>query len=240
MRKMADRLYCFSPPVMIATFVIEICLALFTLWRYRNDRLTQVAVGLLVFLAIFQAAEFKVCGGQGLSAFTWSRIGFASIAMLPPLGIHLAYELTHATKRSLLRPAYGMALGFVSFFLLVPNAIQSNQCFGNYVIFQTAPWAGGLFGVYYYVLIAVAIWLAMTGARRLKNNIERRAAYAFVGGYTAFIMPTITVNILDPKTVNGIPSIMCGFAVIFALVLSFSVMPRAGRIARQLKYCTIS
>ena len=60
-----NKIGCFSPPVMIATFIIEICLALFTLFRYKRSLLTGLSIALFVFLALFQLAEYFVCGGAG-------------------------------------------------------------------------------------------------------------------------------------------------------------------------------
>ena len=47
-----------------------------------------------------------------------------------------------------------------------------------------------------------------------------------IGGYIAFILPTTIVNIINPSTIEGIPSIMCGFAVLMAIVLIGFVAPR--------------
>jgi hypothetical protein len=39
------------------------------------------------------------------------------------------------------------------------------------------------------------------------------------------MVPTTIVNIVNPASISGIPSIMCGFAVIMALCLLFKVAP---------------
>jgi hypothetical protein len=44
--------------------------------------------------------------------------------------------------------------------------------------------------------------------------------------YLSLLVPTTTVNLINPETVRGIPSIMCGFAVIFALILGLYILPR--------------
>src|SRR5687768_2570427 len=93
MKKYTNKLFCFSPPVMIATFAIEIALAIYAVWRYKLNTISRLVVSLLVFLAIFQFAEYMLCGGFGVDGFTWSRIGYVSITMLPPLGLHLATVL---------------------------------------------------------------------------------------------------------------------------------------------------
>ena len=39
------------------------------------------------------------------------------------------------------------------------------------------------------------------------------------------MLPTTIVNVVDPSTIEGIPSIMCGFAVILAIILLGFVAP---------------
>ncbi|GEM_PF-4205541 len=41
----------------------------------------------------------------------------------------------------------------------------------------------------------------------------------------AFIVPTTAVNLINPATLAGIPSIMCGFAVLLAIILAGEVLP---------------
>src|SRR5262245_15307458 len=54
--------YCFSPPVMLATFIVEIALAAFVFVRYRTSRFGKVGGLILILLAVFQFAEYRVCG----------------------------------------------------------------------------------------------------------------------------------------------------------------------------------
>lgn len=222
-----NTLFCFSPPVMIATFAIEIILALYTLWRYTFSTVTRLAALLLVFLATFQLAEFMVCRGMGGNALAWSRLGFVAITMLPPLGVHLVYAIAGAKKRPLVIPSYVAAGGFMAFFALVDGAIQGNSCLGNYVIFDVAPKAGGLYGLYYYGFLIVTLVLGwMFLHRKTTNKPTKKALSALMVGYTIFLLPTTTtVSFLAPQTLTAIPSVMCGFAVLLALVLSFRVLP---------------
>lgn len=218
------KLYCFSPFVMLATFAIEIALAVYALFRYKLNEVGRVAVTTLVFLAVFQLAEYNVCEIGWVDSITASRIGYVAITLLPPLGIHLAYALAGAKKRALLWPAYATAAAFAAFFLLVPTAMSGHSCLGNYIIFQMAPEASWLFGLYYYGWMFLGIWLC----KRLAAPKTRVALAGLAIGYLAFIVPTTTVNLLDPATIQGIPSIMCGFAVLFALTVAFWIMPKGG------------
>jgi hypothetical protein len=224
MNKRELKLYCFSPPVMLATFVIEIVLAGWTLWRYKLNEVAKLAVALLVFLAIFQLAEYNVCETGWVDSVTASRIGYVAITMLPPLGIHLAYAIAKAKKRPLMWPAYITGAAFIAFFVFIGPALSGHTCFGNYVIFQMYPEASLLYALYYYGWMLAGTWLAW----RLATAKTKLPLYGLAVGYMAFILPTTTVNLIDPETIKGIPSIMCGFAVIFALTLAFWIMPKAG------------
>lgn len=216
--------YCFSPPVMIATFVIEIALASYALWRYKWTRITRLAALTFLALGTFQLAEFMVCRSIG-DALTWSRIGFVAIALLPPLGIHILQVVTRSVHRIMLGLCYAAATAFGAFFLLAGDSFSGHACLGNYVIFQVAPGAGGLFAAYYYGLLVVALVLGLRQLRQKLKPKVRRAVYGMMIGYSVFILPTIFVNFVNPETMNGIPSIMCGFAVLFALALGFIVLP---------------
>ena len=223
-----SQLNCFSPPVMIATFAIEICLAVYVLWRYKLNDVTRLAAAILVLLGVFQLAEYNVCEGSfGMSSLEWSRIGYIAITMLPPLGFHLATKLAGQRKRIAVTAAYTTGLAFAAFFAFSGSGITSPMCLGNYVIFETAPGSSALYGLYYYSWLIVGTGYSLLQA--FSGTIAKhkaRALKALAVGYLAFILPTTTVNIVDPSTMAGIPSIMCGFAVIFALALAGEVLPQ--------------
>lgn len=220
-------LHCFSPPVMLATFIIEIGLLVYTLWRYKLNAITRLAVALLFFLALFQLAEYYVCGGIGMNAETWSRVGFVAITILPPLGIHLAQVISKRGLPWLKWAAYGTAAFWVYIFTLGQQTFKGHECAGNYVIFQLGDSLGGLFLVYYYFWLIVGIGLCTYFARTATKRI-RSALLLQVAGYLVFLVPTTVTNTVKPETIAGLPSIMCGFAILFALVLTFGIMPTIG------------
>ena len=224
-----NKLYCFSPPVMLATFIIEISLAVYVVWRYGLTAVTKVAVLILLCLAAFQLAEFNVCeGAWGLSSIQWAKLGYVAITLLPPLGVHLIANISGDTRRWPVWTAYGLGAAFIAYFLIATNSIQAEACLGNYVIFEQGHGTGQLFGLYYYGLLLAAVGYAVYRAKLPKTNKNiKKSLYALVVGYSAFIIPTTAVNIIDPSTIAGIPSIMCGFAVILAVVLAGAVIPLA-------------
>lgn len=230
-KKPSMKLYCFSPPVMIATFVLEIAGALWVWMKYKTDKLSRLIIALLVFLALFQLAEANVCEGwMGLTGDFWSRLGFISISMLPPLGVHLAVTmLNHQTKKprfvKLPTIAYLTGALFIGFFLFGSASVVFDQCLGNYVIFKVGASASKAYGFYYYGWLLVGLWLCFWVAKQQAASL-RRALNVLGLGYLLFMVPTTAVNLIDPSTIDGIPSIMCGFAVLLAITLVAGVAPR--------------
>ncbi|HEU5122318.1 MAG TPA: histidine kinase N-terminal 7TM domain-containing protein [Candidatus Saccharimonadales bacterium] len=221
-----DRLYCFSPPVMIATFALELVFAIYILLRYKLTPVSRLAVFVLVGLAIFQLAEYNICEGVwGVDSLTWARIGYIAITFLPPLGLHLAVKITGKKQTFLTGAAYISAIIFSSIFLFIGQGLSGEQCLGNYVIFDMASWVVWPYAIYYYGILFTSVAYALYNARHSKKKSIAHALYALTLGYLAFIIPTTTVNLIDPSTVAGIPSIMCGFAVILAVILTGRVIP---------------
>jgi hypothetical protein len=222
------RLYCFSPPIMLATFFIEIGCALYTIIRYKLTPISRLGVAILVGLAVFQLAEYNVCeGAWGVDSLTWARIGYVAITLLPPLGLHLIVRIAGKSQRMLVGLAYVSALVFACIFLFVGHGMQSEACLGNYVIFTIAPWASEPYAVYYYGWLLVAVGYAWQAATVIGSVVKKKALYGLAIGYLAFIVPTTAANLLNPATLAGIPSIMCGFAVILAVIMTGIVMPNA-------------
>src|SRR5215831_13167991 len=114
-------LYCFSPAIMVATFTIELILAAFVLIRHGTSRFGRTAAFILILLATFQFAEFRICTGPAAEAVFWSRVGFVAITLLPATGLYLVSLVSQ--KPHFLKLSYAVAAGFVLYFLFVPKSI---------------------------------------------------------------------------------------------------------------------
>lgn len=226
---------------MVATMVIETALAVYTVWRYKMTATTRLIALALFMLAGFQMAEFFDCTGYIGHGEAWSQAGFVFITTLPPLGLHILHRLADKSDRHLVAASYLTMWGFIGFFLTSPDTFTGHQCAGNYVIFQLANQVGGAYAAYYYGWLLIALLLGAYWANQLVNDkakSARRKLETIRGlliGYLVFLLPTATVNILSPSTLSGIPSIMCGFAVLFALILALYILPRAAVAKRSAK-----
>lgn len=222
---------------MVATLIIETCLAAYTLWRYKLTPITRLIVVSLLALATFQLCEYHVCTGYGSSAVHWSRAGYVAITLLPPLGLHMLYVLAGKPGRKLVAFAYATMAAFVVYFLTYDAAFIGYQCTGNYVIFQIGARPALAYGAYYYGWLLAAIVLGVRWVLQAKGKVavkQVKTIEALIIGYLVFLLPTAIVNSVKPETRRGIPSIMCGFAVLFALILVLYILPKVGTQRQQL------
>ncbi|MEO5950377.1 MAG: hypothetical protein ABIQ04_02925 [Candidatus Saccharimonadales bacterium] len=221
-KKYSGKLYCFSPPVMLATLILELSLALYTVWRYKLTTISRLVVCILISLAIFQGAEYMLCGGLGLTGVEWARLGYMAITLLPPLGLHLCIVLAKKKAALLVAAAYVTAAAFIYYFVFVTHSMAGQVCRANYAVFDLHETASWVYGLYYYGWLLVSAALAYGWS---DGHAHKKELRALVLGYAVFIIPTTFFNIIDPTTIGGIPSIMCGFAVLLAIILVARILP---------------
>jgi hypothetical protein len=210
---------------MLATFLIEFMFAFYTIWRYKMNTIVRLCFLLLISLGTFQLAEYMVCGGLGWSNVEWARVGYGSITLLPALGIHLTSAIAGKKNWLLIGSAYASCALFVAFYLVAEGAISGQTCYPNYAVFDTHRASVIPFTIYYYGWLMIGVYLAWNWGVQMKDRARKTALYSTMIGYLIFIVPTIAFNIVDPSTTKGIPSIMCGFAVLLAFIIVGKVLP---------------
>ena len=165
--------YCFSPPVMIATFAIEIALLVLTILHHKLNRSAKLICTTLFFLALFQLCEYFVCGGLGVGATEWSRLGFVAISTLPPLGLHLVHSIAGKKSNWIVWSGYGLMAFWIAVFGFGESAFSGHQCVSNYVIFQLHHLIGYAYSAYYYGLLLIGILLALWYGDQTKNKRQQ-------------------------------------------------------------------
>ncbi len=174
---------------------------------------------------MFQVAEYRTCGQViGLNGLMWSRIGYVFITLLPPLGLHLVSAIAQRKPFWLHWAADVLAALLVALFALAPSSLNSAVCGGNYVIFKLHAGLGFIYGLYYLGFLFAGLILAAKYMHRAKK-VHYDALFWMIIGYLVFLIPTGIINMFNPVTTQGVPSIMCGFAVFYAIVLVVKVLP---------------
>ncbi|MGV9001720.1 MAG: hypothetical protein ACOH18_02070 [Candidatus Saccharimonadaceae bacterium] len=197
------------------------------------NKIGLFSVLILLCLSIFQLAEYLICEVINLPGLTWARVGYVSITLLPPLGVSLAMAIAGKKSVATQLSIYTIAGSFIAYFLFVAHGLTNQVCAGNYVIFTTHPEVIPIYGLYYYGSLIVLSVLSFRWSQRMKSVGKKKALRALAIGNMAFMIPTTTVNLLNPTTTEAIPSIMCGFAVLLALIILFWVLPNAGTLRRS-------
>jgi hypothetical protein len=224
-------LNCFSPPVMIVTMAAEICMAMYAIWRYKFTPALKLIFALLLGLASFQLAEFFVCTGYINHQLEWSRLGFVMVSLLPPLGIHLMHVLAGKPGRKIVNTAYITTTAFIGVFL-ISDVFTGHKCTGNYVIFQFTGKVTGAYSLYYFGWLLAGIGLGVKWAEEFKIKgkaalKQLQAVQALILGYLVFLVPSALAMVIKPQSRQGVPSVLCGFAILLALILTFYILPRA-------------
>jgi hypothetical protein len=217
---------------MLATLVIEFSLAFYTLWRYKMSTISRLAFVMLIALGSFQLAEYMVCGGLGWTNMEWARFGYIAITLLPALGVHMLVALANYKKPLLVAAAYLTCAAFIIYYMMNAHAINGQTCYANYAVFHTYHESSQLFAAYYYGWLMISLYLAWHWGNQLPKR--RKIMHTMMIGYLVFIVPTTAFNIIDPSTIKGIPSIMCGFAVLLAFVVVFKVLPKSCELRKSL------
>lgn len=60
---------------------------------------------------------------------------------------------------------------------------------------------------------------------RKVSKKQKESLALLIVGYLIFMVPTSLVTTIKAQTMEGLPSILCGFAVFFAILLAFGILP---------------
>ena len=215
-------LYCFTPLATLITFFIEILLAIYVLFKYKMSPFVRISTLILVLLGLFQFSEYAICKIGFQELFT--KIGYGLITPLPALVLHL---VGIATKKNI-----WIAIGIIGYILaslflfvifFVPNILVSTICSGKFLIFTVPSTFYTIYRYYYFGLLALGLFILVLHI--LKKSPKSKLYIWMILGYGSFIVPTFALYIIKKFNPFGFPSVMCGFAVLFAITLAFKILP---------------
>ncbi len=211
--------FCFTPLVSLSTFAIEIFLALFVVIKYKMTGFNRLAVIIIILLGTFQLSEYLLCTTE--NQLFWAKIGTASIALLPAMGLHLITLLSSKSRQVTI--GYIFAAAIVGLIFFNPALTIHIQCTGNFVILLPQNIYLQIYMYYYVGFLLIGIWKII--AALMTPNKYNRELFWMLVAYLSFIVPTIFVYAYFANTREAVPSIMCGFAIFMALILVLKIIP---------------
>lgn len=213
--------YCFTPPVSFATFIIEFAFAFYVFFRYKATPFSRLCIVTLLCLGLFQLSEFMICKSPYIDFAL--KMGYISITLLPALGLHIIAIITRRWK-PLVYLAYITAVGLCAAAVFVPNVAFIASCQPHYVEIDSNSVFSFLHSLYYGVFMFLgifALWRSIV--KRIGDSKQEKW---MIASYLVFIIPALVLSYLNLIAHLATASVMCGLALITALIFVFIIIPR--------------
>lgn len=187
----------------------------------QKNRFNNISVIFLIILMIYQALEFIMCH-LGYSSSFFAYAAFIDISFLPPLDLYLIYTFFFK-KNNILKYLFVTPFFFIVYYAIVLNHFEVTTCTVFYAVYHYP--LGTLFGAYYYLPIAASVFFLISYLR--KGTAPQKILFAglFLTGHIIMSLPVFFAFLLSalrmPGMLNSVESIMCKFAFVYALCLTF-------------------
>jgi len=178
---------------------------------------------MITLLASYQAMEFLMCQ-VGLQAPIFPYLAFVIIGFLPPLNLLLTLTLTKNlnlnTKTFLI---FIPAIAFSIYYLFVIPEFAVTSCAVLYASYHYP--LGDLYGAFYYLPILISIVLLIKFIPKTDDKKQKLITKVLLFGAIFISLPSTLGFILmfsgNYSILSSIESIMCKFAFVYAIILSF-------------------
>ena len=207
--------------LLIACLEVLLLLNLFVFAE--KNRLNKIAMMMVALLAGYQTMEFLMCQVELQNAF-FPYFAFVIISFLPPLNLILALSLS--LSHTFTRAGYVIflpAISFLVYYTFVIPEFAVTSCTVLYVTYHY-PY-GELFGFFYYLPILVSIVLLIRFIRKENDKKTKKIGKVLLFGSVFISLPVVVGFTLmfagNYSLISAIESIMCKFAFVYAVYLSF-------------------
>jgi hypothetical protein len=204
----------------LLTFIIEISFALYVFFKYKATTFTRLCVITLGALGVFQLSEFLICTTPFVDEFM--KVGYVCITLLPTLGLHIAYTITKKGKTITILSYVACAL-LLFCLLIFPKVAYLTTCNPNYVSFKTNSVYGFFHYLYYGVFMLAGILVLLYSIFKTKGH--HKAEWWMIISYLVFTIPATALLYLKVIEDISLPSVMCGFAILTALIFVLKIIP---------------
>jgi hypothetical protein len=202
-------------------FILLVNVLVFT----KTGKFRNIAVLMIALLAVYQLLEFLMCNIE-LRNPVFPYIAFFNISFLPPLNLLLVLNLTRNPTLNLSRIGkliFLPAIFFIIYYTFIIPQFEVTSCTVLYATYHFP--LGDLYGMFYYLPIAVSIILLIIDLRKEKDHKSKLALKVLLFGGIFISVPVVigfTLILWDSYgLISAMESIMCKFAFVYAVCLSF-------------------
>jgi hypothetical protein len=114
---------------------------------------------------------------------------------------------------------FAAAAAMAVWILLEPHFVNMSVCRVVFARYATARPVYTVFGAYYQFGLASMLIGSAAVMAGMEDGVRRRHLADILMGTLCFVLPSLLIDITIPAARGAIPSIMCHFALIFALFL---------------------
>ena len=202
---------------------IEFLLLFNILVFIEKNRVNIIAMLMIALLAAYQTMEFLMCQ-VGLQDSFYPYLAFVIIGFLPPLNLLLVLAHTrNVNLKSKVSFIFVPAIAFsIYYFFVIPKFVVTS-CTVLYASYHYP--LGDLFGAFYYLPILISIILLIRFIPKAEDKKKKLIAKALLFGSIFISFPVLLGFTLmfagNYSIINAMESIMCKFAFIYAVCLSF-------------------
>ena len=206
---------CFTPYVSLATFVIEISLAIFFLLKSPKDKLNRIIALIAFLLGFYQLNEFLICT---IGANIFTKLALITVAILPSLAI--TYTLIILRKK--INIIWHFLIYIPSAFFILMAIISSVYkqpaiCSTVFIQYPYAGLIGKFFGLYYAIFLAASVILFYLASFKTKTKQEKTMHLLGMLGILLFTVPTYIFLLFLPALQIKTSSILCEFALLLSI-----------------------
>lgn len=178
---------------------------------------------MITLLAAYQSMEFLMCQ-VGLQNSFFPFLAFVIISFLPPLNLMLVLALTRKNLTLNWFLIFIPAIAFSIYYLFVIPEFAVTSCTILYASYHYP--LGDLFGAFYYLPILVSIILLIKFIPKAEGKKTKMISKILLFGSIFISLPSLLGFILiftagNYSIISSIESIMCKFAFVYAIILSF-------------------
>ncbi len=189
----------------------------------KKDKLNVIAMLMIALLAAYQSMEFLMCQVE-LQDSIFPYFAFVIIGFLPPLNLLLTFTLSNSINlKKKFYLIFIPAIAFSIYYLFVIPEFAVTSCAVLYASYHYP--LGDLFGAFYYLPILISIVLLIKFILKSNDKKQKLIANILLFGAIFISLPSTIGFILmfsgNYSIISSIESIMCKFAFVYAIILSF-------------------
>ncbi len=203
---------------------IELILLINVFIFAEKNKINFLVISIIFLLMFYQAFEFIMCN-LGLDSSFNAFLAFADISFLPPLGLYFVLSFYKYRSKYFVF-IFLPAIAFVIYYSTIIEQFNVNACTVFYAIYKYPQ--GDLYGFFYYTLVLITMALLIHGIRKSSDKRVIHLSKVLLTAYILISIPVVTAFVLvlsdQMLLVHSIVSVMCKFAVLLAVALTYFVL----------------